>query len=89
MTTRLIIQTYTCPGYEEMRLMCLQLMVQLLETSWLNPFSPDQDEFVSLSTSTVATPNVANDLLEAHKICQFMHIRPCAAYFKTTLCGIS
>ena len=38
-----------------------------METSWLNPFSPDQDEFVSLSTSTVAPPNVANDLLEAHR----------------------
>ena len=39
-----------------------------MEISWLNPFSPDQDEFVSLSTSTVALPNVANDHLEAHRI---------------------
>ena len=39
-----------------------------METSWLNPFSPDQDEFVTLSISTVAPPNVANDLLEAHRI---------------------
>ena len=43
-------------------------MVQLMETSWLNSFSRDQDEFVSLSTSTVAPPNVSNDLLEAHRI---------------------
>ena len=39
-----------------------------METSWLNPFSPEQDEFVSLYTSTVAPPNVANDLLETHRI---------------------
>ena len=38
-----------------------------METSWLNPFCPDQDEFVSLSTSTVAPPNVANDLVEADR----------------------
>ena len=46
----------------------MQFLIQLIETSWLNPFSPYQDEFVSQSTSTVAPPNVANDLLEAHRI---------------------
>ena len=43
-------------------------LVLLMETSGLNPFSPDQDEFVSVSTSTVAPLNVANDLLEADRI---------------------
>ena len=46
----------------------VQSLDQLMETSWLNPFSPDQDEFVSLSTSTVVPPNVANDLIETHRI---------------------
>ena len=46
----------------------VQSLVQLMETSRLNRFGPDQDKFVSLSPSTVAPPNVANDLLEAHRI---------------------
>jgi len=43
-------------------------LVQLMETSWLNPFSPDQEELVSLSTAAAAPPDVARDLLDAKKI---------------------
>jgi len=39
-----------------------------METSWLNPFSPDQEEFVSLSTAAAAPPDVARGLLDAKKI---------------------
>ena len=39
-----------------------------METSWINPLSQDQDGFVSLSTSSLATSDVANDLLKAHSI---------------------
>jgi len=34
----------------------------------LNPLSPDNVELVSLSTATVAPPDVANDLIDAHRI---------------------
>ena len=35
---------------------------QLMETSWLNPFSPEHGELVSLSTAA-EVPEVAKDLL--------------------------
>ena len=43
-------------------------LVELMETCWLNPLSPDNVELVSLSTATVAPPDVANDLIDAHRI---------------------
>lgn len=46
----------------------VQSLVQLMETSWLNPFSPEHGELVSLSTAAEAPPEVAKDLLEAYKI---------------------
>ena len=39
-----------------------------METSWLNPFSPDHQELVSLSTATAAPPDIAKDLLGAQKL---------------------
>lgn len=45
-----------------------QSLVQLMEASWLNPFNSDQGDLVSLSTAAAAPPDVAKDLLEAHKI---------------------
>ena len=39
-----------------------------MEINWLNPFCPDKEEFVSVSTSSAAPPNVANDILEADRI---------------------
>ena len=46
----------------------IQSLVELMETCWLNPFSPDHTEFVSLSTATVVPTDVASDLLNAYKI---------------------
>ena len=46
----------------------VQSIVDLLENCWANPLSPDQKELVSLSSATVAPPDVANDLLEAKKV---------------------
>ena len=46
----------------------VQSLDQLMETSWLNPFCPDQEELVSLSTAIAAPPEIAKDLLEAHRI---------------------
>ena len=46
----------------------IQSLIQLLDSSWLNPFNSDQDELVSISTATVAPAEVAIDLLESHKI---------------------
>ena len=46
----------------------VQSFVQLMETSWLNPFNPEQGELVSLSTATAAPPEVAKDLLGAYRI---------------------
>ena len=44
-----------------------QSLVQLMETSWLNPFKIENDEFVSLSSPTVAPSDIAKDLLDAHR----------------------
>lgn len=46
----------------------VQSLVQLMETSWLNSFSFENGELVSLSTAAEAPPEVAKDLLEAYKI---------------------
>jgi len=46
----------------------IQSLVDLMENSWLDPLSPDQAQFVSLSTATVAPPDVANDLLAARTV---------------------
>jgi len=46
----------------------LQSLIQLMETSWFNPFSFEHGELVSLSTAAEAPPEVAKDLLEAYKI---------------------
>jgi len=45
-------------------------LIYLLETSWLNTLSTDAPEFVSISTATVAPPDVANDVLMAHNVGQ-------------------
>ncbi|KAG0721648.1 hypothetical protein GWK47_046054 [Chionoecetes opilio] len=46
----------------------VQSLVQLMETSWLNPFNAEQGDLVSLSTATTAPPEVAKDLLGAYRI---------------------
>lgn len=46
----------------------VQSFVQVMETSWLNPFNPEQEELVSLSTALAAPAEVAKDLLEAYRI---------------------
>ena len=46
----------------------VQSIVQLLEDDWTNPFDPNECEFVSISTGTLAPPDVARDILDAHKI---------------------
>jgi Mg2+ and Co2+ transporter CorA len=45
-----------------------QSFVQLIETSWLNPFNTEQEELGSLSTATAAPPEVANDPLGTYRI---------------------
>ena len=46
----------------------VQSLVELMDTSWLNLFSQDHSDVVSLSTATVAPPAIAADLLGAHKL---------------------
>ena len=36
-----------------------------METEWINPFSGESTELISLSASTVAPSDIANDLLTA------------------------
>ena len=43
-------------------------IVKILEDDWTNPFDSNESEFVGLSTSTLASPDVARDTLDAHKI---------------------
>ena len=42
-------------------------MVDLLENNWTNPFGNDPSDFVSISTGTVASPDVSTDLLAARE----------------------
>ncbi|KAG1714163.1 hypothetical protein GQR58_001793 [Nymphon striatum] len=42
-------------------------MVDLLENSWTNPFGKDPSDQVNISTGTVASPEVATDMLSAHE----------------------
>ena len=46
----------------------VQSIVKLLEDDWTNPFDPNESEFVSISTGTLAPQYVARDILDAPKI---------------------
>jgi len=46
----------------------VQSLIQLMETNWLSPFSPEHGELVSLSTAAEAPSEVAKDLLEVYKV---------------------
>ena len=45
--------------------LAVQSLVDLMETEWINPFSGDETELISLSTGTVAPSDVAIDLVTA------------------------
>ena len=40
----------------------------MLQNTWLNPFNPDRQDLVYLSTGKVATPDVEHDMLQAKDI---------------------
>ena len=42
-------------------------MVDLFENNWTNPFGYDPSDLVSISTGTVASPDVSTDLLAARE----------------------
>ena len=46
----------------------IQSLVDLMETSWINPLRHDQVEFINLSTATVAPSDIAKDLIKAFKV---------------------
>ena len=46
----------------------VQSILKLLEDDWTNNFDPNESEFVSISTGTLAPPDVARGILDAHKI---------------------
>ena len=46
----------------------VQTIVKIQEDDWTNPFDPNESEFVSISTGTLAPPDVARGNLNAHKI---------------------
>jgi len=43
----------------------VQFIVSILQNTWLNPFIPDLQDLVCLSTGKVATPDAEHDLLQA------------------------
>ena len=43
-------------------------IILILQNTWLNPFNPDIQDFVCLSTGKVATPDVEHNLLQAKDI---------------------
>jgi len=45
----------------------VQSMVKLPEDEWTNPFDPNESELVSISTGSLAPPDVARDLFDAKK----------------------
>lgn len=46
----------------------VEALTDLMENNWLNPMSPDEEDLVSLSTGTVAPPEVSRDVLRAHVV---------------------
>ena len=46
----------------------IQSLMQLMEASWLNPFKPENEDLVSLSSATAAPPDIEKDLLDANKL---------------------
>ena len=42
--------------------------MKILEDDWANPFDSNENEFVGISTGTLALQDVARDILDAHKI---------------------
>ena len=46
----------------------VQSIVKLLEYDWANPFDPNESEFAIISTGILASPDVARDIRDAHKI---------------------
>lgn len=47
----------------------------LLQNTWLNPFNPDLQDLVCLSTGKVATPEVELDLMQQRKL-EKRHTKP-------------
>ena len=43
----------------------VKALLLMLEESWINPFNSNQQERVCLSTGKLATPEIANDLIQA------------------------
>ena len=43
-------------------------IISVLQNTWLNPFKPDLQDLICLSTGKVATPGVEHDLLQAKDI---------------------
>lgn len=46
----------------------VEALTDMMENSWLNPMSPEEEDLLSLSTGTVAPPEVSRDLLRAHAV---------------------
>ena len=42
--------------------------VKIMEDDWANPFDSNENEFVGISTGTLAPQDVARDIHDAHKI---------------------
>lgn len=45
----------------------MNAFVELMEKSLVNPLSSDQCDIISLSTGIAVSPDIANDLLQAHQ----------------------
>ena len=43
-------------------------LIDLMVNNWVNPPSPDESDLVSMSTATMAPPDVVNDLLRAFDV---------------------
>ena len=46
----------------------MKSITSVLQNTWLNPFNPDLQDLVCLSTAKVTTPDVEHDLLQAKDI---------------------
>lgn len=46
----------------------VEALTDMMENSWLNSLSPEEEDLFSLSTGTVAPPEVSRDLLRAHTV---------------------
>ena len=62
----------------------LKSLLDIIETTWLNPFDPNQPALVRLLTGTVTRPEFAQDLLDVHTIGETTYAQFTSAHLESS-----